>query len=116
VHAADECLPNNGVNGSRPVGAARLYCWKVFMGKRGTNHFRLNDARRAIRSARDAGLEPSSFDIIVGKDGSTTFRVYGGGAMPAQTAATREWEAATAAVIEKSKRAEKKATRTAKKR
>jgi hypothetical protein len=114
MHAADERLPMESTVSRHGFGAG-LYLARVHMGKRGTNHFKLNDARRAIRSARDAGLEPTGLDVIIGTDGSTTFRVHGGGTMPAQNAATREWEAATAA-IEKSKRAAKKATRTVKQR
>ena len=47
------------------------------MGKRGPNSFRRLDAERAIRSAREAGLEPAMIEIVA-KDG-TTFRVYGHG-------------------------------------
>ena len=76
------------------------------MGRRGLNHFKLNDARRALRSARDAGLNPAGIDIIVGKDGSTTFRVYGGsGGMPGVAPSVREPDVmpAASATIAKSK-------------
>jgi hypothetical protein len=45
------------------------------MARRGTNHFRLNDARRAIRTARREGIEPAIIEIVA-KDG-TTFRIHG---------------------------------------
>ena len=68
------------------------------MADRGSNHFLRNDARRAIRSAREAGLEPSAFDVIISKDGSTTFRVYGANAAQAavgdQEAAVAGWDKA----------------------
>jgi hypothetical protein len=78
------------------------------MAKRGTNHFRRTDAARAVRAARDAGLNPAGIDVIVGKDGSTTFRVFGSD-KPSDPAA-QEWDQATAA-IEKSKKATKQGRR-----
>jgi hypothetical protein len=68
------------------------------MARRGVNAFRKNDAVRAIRSARDAGVEVAGLDVIVGADGSITFRVYGREAMPTPTAevmSAREWDAET---------------------
>jgi hypothetical protein len=50
--------------------------------RRGPNRFRLNDGRRAVRIARDSGMEPAMIEIV-GKDG-TTFRVYGDKAQTAQ--------------------------------
>jgi hypothetical protein len=47
------------------------------MGKRGENAFKRNDAIRALQSARDGGLEPAMMEVILGPDGTTTFRVYG---------------------------------------
>jgi hypothetical protein len=47
------------------------------MGKRGENAFRKNDAARAIESARAAGLEPAAMEVVLGPDGSVTFRVLG---------------------------------------
>jgi hypothetical protein len=38
------------------------------MGKRGPSSFKLRDAKRAIRSARDAGMVPGVVEIV-GKDG-----------------------------------------------
>jgi hypothetical protein len=45
------------------------------MGKRRPGNFRRTDALRAIRSARDAGIDPAGLEIIVAPDGTTTFRV-----------------------------------------
>jgi hypothetical protein len=68
------------------------------MGRRGSNSFRRNDGLRALRIARDGGMDPSALEIIVGTDGAVTFRVYGeraAGLMPLapETAAeAREWQ------------------------
>jgi hypothetical protein len=68
------------------------------MGKRGSNSFKRNDGIRALRVARDGGMEPSAMEIVVGSDGAVTFRVYGekvAGLMPlAPTTAddAREWQ------------------------
>jgi hypothetical protein len=68
------------------------------MAGRGPNHFLRHDARRAIRSAREAGLEPAALDVIISKDGTTTFRVYGSNAPElAQPAGAADWNAATEA-------------------
>jgi hypothetical protein len=79
------------------------------MAGRGPSKFLRFDAQRAIRSAREAGLEPAAFDVIIRKDGSTTFRVYGAGASQAtvaeQEAAVAEWDKAA----EKAKAGEAKA-------
>jgi hypothetical protein len=70
------------------------------MARRGSNSFKRNDAIRAIRSAKEAGLEPSMMEVVVTTDdGTVTFRVYGEkaaglmGAAPETAAAAREWEA-----------------------
>jgi hypothetical protein len=68
------------------------------MARRGSNSFKRNDAIRALRSARDAGMEPSALEVVVGTDGAVTFRVYGekaAGLMPVapETAAeARDWQ------------------------
>jgi hypothetical protein len=69
------------------------------MARRGSNSFKRNDAIRAIKSARDAGIEPSMMEVVVTTDeGTVTFRVYGekaAGLMGMSTetsAAAREWE------------------------
>jgi hypothetical protein len=68
------------------------------MARRGSNSFRRNDGIRALRVARDGGMEPSAMEIVVGADGAVTFRIYGekaAGLMPLapQTAAeAREWQ------------------------
>jgi hypothetical protein len=76
---------------------------------RRSNHFLRNDARRAIRSAREAGLEPAGLDIIIAKDGTTTFRVYGANAPQlAQAPGAAAWNEATEQLKRKSKRQEAK--------
>jgi hypothetical protein len=45
------------------------------VGKRGENAFRRNDAIRALKAARDGGIEPAMIEIVA-KDG-TVYRVYG---------------------------------------
>jgi hypothetical protein len=68
------------------------------MARRGSNSFRRNDGLRALRIARDGGMDPSAMEIVVGTDGAVTFRVYGekaAGLMPlAPTTAegAREWQ------------------------
>jgi hypothetical protein len=47
------------------------------MGRRGSNSFKRNDGLRALKIARDGGLEPAGLEIVVGADGTTTFRVLG---------------------------------------
>jgi hypothetical protein len=65
------------------------------MGKRGPGNFRKPDVERAIRSAREAGLEPAMIEIVA-KDG-TTFRVYGDKAAQTETTqevmTSKEWDA-----------------------
>jgi hypothetical protein len=68
------------------------------MARRGSNSFRRNDGLRALRVARDGGLEPAMMEVVVGTDGAVTFRVYGEKAaglmpLPPETAAgAREWQ------------------------
>jgi len=69
------------------------------MARRGSNSFRRNDGLRALRIARDGGLDPSALEVVVGTDGAVTFRVYGERAaglmgVAAETAAgaAREWQ------------------------
>jgi hypothetical protein len=68
------------------------------MGRRGSNSFRRNDAIRALRSALDGGMEPSAFEVTIGKDGAVTYRVYSEKAAalmpfaPTDAAAAREWQ------------------------
>jgi hypothetical protein len=45
------------------------------MGRRGDNLFKKNDGLRALKIAREGGIEPAMIEIVA-KDG-TTFRVYG---------------------------------------
>jgi hypothetical protein len=68
------------------------------MARRGSNSFRRNDGLRALRVARDGGLDPSALEIIVGADGAVTFRVYGERAAgllplaPTTAAEAAEWQ------------------------
>jgi hypothetical protein len=68
------------------------------MGRRGSNSFKRNDAIRALRSALDAGMDPSALEVIIAKDGAVTFRVYTEraaslmGLAPTDAAAAREWQ------------------------
>ena len=68
------------------------------MARRGSNSFRRNDGIRALKIAKDSGIEPSMMEVVVGKDGAVTFRVYGeqaAGLLPVapETAAeAREWQ------------------------
>jgi hypothetical protein len=67
------------------------------MARRGANSFRRNDGLRALRIAKDAGLEPSALEIVVGADGAVTFRILGEkaaglmGVAPGDAAEAREW-------------------------
>jgi hypothetical protein len=68
------------------------------MARRGSNSFRRNDGIRALKVAKDGGLEPSALEIVVSPDGAVTFRVYGEkaaglmGVAPETAAGVREWE------------------------
>jgi hypothetical protein len=68
------------------------------MARRGSNSFRRNDGLRALRIARDGGLEPTMMEVVVSIDGAVTFRVYGeraAGLMtvaPETAAEAREWQ------------------------
>jgi hypothetical protein len=70
---------------------------------RRANNFLRNDARRAIRSAREAGLEVAGIDIIIDKkDGTTTFRVHGASSSSlAREPGAAEWNEATEALKRK---------------
>jgi hypothetical protein len=62
------------------------------LAKRGSNSFRRNDTMRAIKAARDAGIDPSAVEVVVAPDGAVTFRVYGDRAAPTPAgAASDEW-------------------------
>jgi hypothetical protein len=68
------------------------------MGRRGSNSFKRNDGLRALKVAKDGGLEPSALEIVVGVDGAVTFRVFGEkaaglmGVAPETAAGAREWQ------------------------
>jgi hypothetical protein len=68
------------------------------MARRGSNSFRRNDGIRALRVAKDGGLEPSALEIVVGPDGAVTLRVFGKeaaglmGVAPQTAAEADEWQ------------------------
>jgi hypothetical protein len=72
------------------------------LAKRGSNSFKRNDGIRALRIARDGGIEPAMMEVVVATDeGTVTFRVYGEkatGLMPTSSspgdvaAGGREWQ------------------------
>jgi hypothetical protein len=68
------------------------------MARRGSNSFRRNDGLRALKVAKDGGLDPSALEIVVTSDGSTIFRIYGEkaaglmGVAPTDAAGAKEWE------------------------
>jgi hypothetical protein len=68
------------------------------MARRGSNSFRRNDGLRALRIARDAGLEPGALEIVVEPDGRIVFRVLGEkattlmGVAPETAADAKEWQ------------------------
>jgi hypothetical protein len=73
------------------------------MGRRGNSGFKRLDVIRALRSARDGGLEPAMMEVSVAADGAVTFRVFGDKAAAVSTsesADTKAW----AAEIEKLKK------------
>jgi hypothetical protein len=81
------------------------------MARRGSNSFRRNDGLRALRVARDGGMEPSALDVIVAPDGGVTFRVYGEkaaslmGVAPQTAAGAREWQDEIAKLKDKAPKA-----------
>jgi hypothetical protein len=68
------------------------------MGRRGSNSFRRNDGLRALRIARDGGLEPSALEVVIKPDGAVVFRVLTQqaaslmGVAPETAAGAREWQ------------------------
>ena len=68
------------------------------MARRGSNSFRRNDGLRALRIARDGGLEPGALEVVVEPDGRVVFRVLGEkaaglmGLAPETAAGAREWQ------------------------
>jgi hypothetical protein len=68
------------------------------MARRGSNTFRRNDGLRALRIARDGGLDPAGLEIVVAADGAVTFRVLTKeaatlmGVAPETAADAREWQ------------------------
>jgi hypothetical protein len=51
---------------------------------------------RAIKAARDAGIDPSAMEVVVAADGAVTYRVLGDRAVPPVEPAAlgaNEWDA-----------------------
>ena len=90
--------------GGRPKGSThrRPHCAGEQMAPRGNNLFKRNDGLRALRIARDGGLEPAMMEIVA-KDG-TTFRVYGENSSPPEQG-TKAWDEAITKLKEKPKSA-----------
>ena len=63
------------------------------MARRGNNLFKRNDGLRALRIARDGGIEPATIEIVA-KDG-TVFRIHGK-ASSTPSEAERQWDDALA--------------------
>jgi hypothetical protein len=68
------------------------------MGRRGSSHFRHSDGLRALRIAKDGGLEPTAIEVVVGTDGAVVFRVLTEraaslmGVAPTDAAGAQEWQ------------------------
>ena len=75
------------------------------MAKRGVNLFKRNDGLRALKIARDGGIEPAMIEIVA-TDG-TIFRVYGDNAALTETTPTtagaKAWDQETAKLKAKPK-------------
>jgi hypothetical protein len=80
------------------------------MPRRGSNSFKRNDGLRALRIARDAGLDVHGLEVVVGKNGDVTFRVFDKEAVGLLTVApesmddAKEWQAEIDALKGKAKR------------
>jgi hypothetical protein len=67
------------------------------MARRGSNSFRRNDGLRALRIARDGGMDPTALEVVIKPDKSVVFRVLTEraaslmGVAPTDAAAAREW-------------------------
>ena len=67
------------------------------MGRRGSNSFRRNDGLRALRIAKDAGLDPAGLEVVIKPDGAVVFRVLTEkaslmGVAPETAAGAKEWQ------------------------
>jgi pentose-5-phosphate-3-epimerase len=71
------------------------------MARRGNNLFKRNDGLRAVRIARDGGIEPAMIEIVA-NDG-TTFRVYGENLGAPSAAGAKAWDEAIAKLQAKPK-------------
>jgi hypothetical protein len=68
------------------------------MARRGSNLFKRNDGLRALKIARDGGIEPATIEIVA-RDG-TVYRIYGANAAltesTQETAGKKAWDEETA--------------------
>jgi hypothetical protein len=64
----------------------------MIMGRRGSGNFRRLDAIRALRAAKDAGLDPAAIEVVVAPDGTVTFRVLSEKAAPSAGATQKTGE------------------------
>jgi hypothetical protein len=68
------------------------------MARRGSNSFKRNDGLRALRIAKDAGLDPAGLEVVIKPDGAVVFRVLTErgasllGVSPETAAGAREWQ------------------------
>jgi hypothetical protein len=68
------------------------------MARRGPSSFRRNDGLRALRIAKDAGLEPAGLEVVIKPDGAVVFRVLTErasslmGVAPETAAGAQEWQ------------------------
>jgi hypothetical protein len=68
------------------------------MARRGSNSFRRNDGLRALRIAKDGGLDPAGLEVVIKPDGAVVFRVLTEraasliGVAPETAAGAREWQ------------------------
>jgi len=73
-------------------------CEAKAMGRRGSNSFRRNDGLRALRIAKDAGLDPAGLEVVIKPDKSVVFRVLTEraaglmGVAPTDAAGAAEWQ------------------------
>ena len=86
-------MSGSHMSGSHMMSAVFVDMEWSGMARRSSNSFRRNDGLRALRIARDGGLEPTMLEVVVAPDGAVTFRVYGDKAMPtAESADTKAWD------------------------
>jgi hypothetical protein len=102
---ADFAIDENVAKGHICATAAdTLHLEVARMARRGSNSFKRNDGIRALRVARDGGMEPGALEVVVAPDGTVTFRVLGEkvaglmGLAPETAADARDWQDEIAAL------------------